>query len=212
MPRPRFHKLPAERQQLILQTAAQAFATHGFDASLNQIVEGAGMSKGSVYYYFDDKADLFATVLRDTWDRLFPMEDIDISSLDAESFWPAIRDWYVQTVEGMQEIPWIVGLGRAAYSLPEEVLEGTVFGHQLAQLRDLGANLIEHGQKLGAVRTDLPSGLLLTMLAAAGMASDRWMVDHWEELGDQAMAQVIIDLFAFFQEMLSPPCAEVRHG
>jgi len=213
MPRPRFHKLPSDRQQRILQAAAQAFAALGFEkASLNQIVEGSGISKGSVYYYFDDKTDLFATVLRDLWDRLFVIPDLDVTALDKESFWPTIERLYIQVLESMEKIPWIVGLGKAAYALPEDVLTGTVFGKQFAQLKALASALIERGQRLGVVRSDLPPSLLLTLLAGAGMASDRWMVDHWEELGTEEMTRVSLRLFGVFRQLMAPPCTEDPHG
>ena len=64
MPRPRFEKLPVEKQEQILEAAAKEFTAHGYDgASLNRILEEAGISKGAAYYYFDDKADLYATKL-----------------------------------------------------------------------------------------------------------------------------------------------------
>ena len=56
MPRPRFEKLSAEKREQILETAAKAFAAHGYDgASLNQILADADISKGAAYYYFDNK-------------------------------------------------------------------------------------------------------------------------------------------------------------
>ena len=65
MPRPRFAKLDPAKKEAILTAALEAFASHGFDgASYNQIIEKAGISKGAMYYYFDDKEDLFATVVR----------------------------------------------------------------------------------------------------------------------------------------------------
>ncbi len=61
MVRPRFAKLAPEQQQRILQAAIDEFSAHGFhDASLNQVIEAAGISKGSLYYYFDGKDDLIA--------------------------------------------------------------------------------------------------------------------------------------------------------
>ena len=60
MVRPRFAKLPAHQRQAIVQAALDEFATHGFhDASLNRVIEAAGISKGSMYYYFDGKEDLY---------------------------------------------------------------------------------------------------------------------------------------------------------
>ena len=60
----RFDNLDAEKQERLFEAAADEFASHGFDgASLNRIIDRAGMSKGSLYYYFNDKNDLFATVI-----------------------------------------------------------------------------------------------------------------------------------------------------
>jgi AcrR family transcriptional regulator len=64
MSRPRFEKMDAERQKRLFESTAKEFAAHGFDgASLNLILEQSGMSKSSLYYYFDDKADLFTTMI-----------------------------------------------------------------------------------------------------------------------------------------------------
>ena len=64
MPRPRFQNAPAEKREAVLDAAANEFATHGYDnASVNRILLAAGFSKGSFYYYFDDKLDLAAAVL-----------------------------------------------------------------------------------------------------------------------------------------------------
>ena len=54
------------------RAALDEFAAHGFhDASLNRIIEAAGISKGSMYYYFDGKEDLFAHVTRIEFEHLF---------------------------------------------------------------------------------------------------------------------------------------------
>ncbi|HWH51574.1 MAG TPA: helix-turn-helix domain-containing protein, partial [Gemmatimonadaceae bacterium] len=72
MPRPRFHKLSPDQQQAILRAALDEFAAHGFGASsLNRIIDAAGISKGSLYYYFDDKEELYAHVARRELGRLF---------------------------------------------------------------------------------------------------------------------------------------------
>ena len=64
MARARFQKLSPEKQEAILAAAADEFAERGYGAaSLNRIIERAGSSKGSLYYYFDDKADLLRTVV-----------------------------------------------------------------------------------------------------------------------------------------------------
>jgi AcrR family transcriptional regulator len=47
----------------LLAAARRAFAERGFaDASMEQIAELAGVTRGPLYHFFDDKADLFRAV------------------------------------------------------------------------------------------------------------------------------------------------------
>lgn len=54
----------AETRDRILRAAATVFARHGFDgASLDQVADEAGFTKGAVYSNFTSKDDLFASLL-----------------------------------------------------------------------------------------------------------------------------------------------------
>lgn len=71
MPRPRFAKLEPAKRDRILDAAAVEFGELGFErSSYNRIIDRAGLSKGAMYYYFDDKEDLFRTVVGGVVDLL----------------------------------------------------------------------------------------------------------------------------------------------
>lgn len=60
MPKETFMKLPEDRRIKIFDASVSEFSSGNFDeASLNNIVKAAGISKGSMYQYFEDKLDLF---------------------------------------------------------------------------------------------------------------------------------------------------------
>lgn len=60
MPKPTFFNLPEEKRQRIVELATEEFAANLYHAaSLSRIVERAGIAKGSIYQYFDDKMDLY---------------------------------------------------------------------------------------------------------------------------------------------------------
>ena len=56
MPTRRYTNLDPETKSKLLEASIDEFAEKGYnDASLNAIIKAAGISKGSLYYYFEDK-------------------------------------------------------------------------------------------------------------------------------------------------------------
>ena len=113
MARNRFENLEPEKQEAILQAAGEEFAEKGFEAaSINRIIKRSGMSKGSVYYYFEDKADLFATTLERSIQRI--MEEIGWFSLEVlgpDEFWEALLELTHRTVAWARRNDWWMKLG-----------------------------------------------------------------------------------------------------
>lgn len=70
-----FRNLAPAKQERIMQEALWEFSQNGYaQGSLNSLVQRLGISKGSIYQYFGDKAGLFREVFkystRETLDRL----------------------------------------------------------------------------------------------------------------------------------------------
>ncbi len=64
-PRPRWQRRPAARPDEILDAAFAVFAEDGFArAKLDDVARRAGVSKGTLYLYFDSKETLFREMVR----------------------------------------------------------------------------------------------------------------------------------------------------
>ena len=60
----KFHSLETEKQERIINAALKEFARNGYDkASTNEIVKEAGISKGSLFNYFNNKKELYLFLL-----------------------------------------------------------------------------------------------------------------------------------------------------
>lgn len=58
-----FDQLPAVKQKRIIDASIKEFSGNGYgSASLNKVVKAAGISKGSLFYYFNNKSSLFLFV------------------------------------------------------------------------------------------------------------------------------------------------------
>lgn len=179
MPRPRFHKLPPDQQRAILRAALDEFATHGFSAaSLNRIIDAAGISKGSMYYYFDGKEELYAHVARVELGRLFesagpfPVP----SARDPDAFWSTLEDYYRRIMVALAASPklaalardWLVASGNPMLQQAQKEMEGALvpwFEQTLAG-----------GQRARAVRKDVPARLLIAVVFGMGQAMDAWLL------------------------------------
>lgn len=66
MPTDTFNKLPEEKKTKVILAAKKEFARASLkDASIKNIVEDAGIARGSFYQYFDSKEDLLQYLLKE---------------------------------------------------------------------------------------------------------------------------------------------------
>lgn len=208
MARPRFSNLDRETRHRILETAAVEFAKRGFEGvSLNQLIDQVGMSKGSFYYYFDDKEDLFTTVVDFAWKVVLPVEDFDLAAYDSNTFWPGLQSLMRQARARVRENPWLVGFTRLMYDPPESLSVRQALAQKFDEAREWQARLIRHGQELGTIRADLPAELLQVLLIGADEAGDRWFVQNWDDLDEDELERLFEEVFAIFRRMLEPPAA-----
>ena len=62
----KFQRRKEERPAEIMAAGLSIFANKGFAAArLEEVAEAAGVSKATIYLYFDSKADLFAAIVRE---------------------------------------------------------------------------------------------------------------------------------------------------
>ena len=206
MPFSRFARMPGEKRERLLISAAQEFALNGYEgASLNRILEVAQIGKSSAYYYFADKADLFATVAAWCVDRLqLALSAEVISELTAETFWSTITHAHRESLLRARQYPWLFGAARAALQLTSESLQqeylSDLAGHLMAGM----SALIQKGQALGLIRTDLPTGLLQAWFRAIDGTSDDWLLAHLDQVNEETIRQVSEQTMAAIQQALAP--------
>ncbi len=205
MSRRRFDNLDPERQQRLMDSAADEFGAYGYEAaSLNRILDQSGMGKSSLYYYFEDKADLFTTLIeRSIAFLLSEVGGFDPRRLTAETYWSELESLYRRTIAVMNRSVWYVKLGRMFYRLHGNPRESAPTGRMFQAARQWIGIIIERGQALGVVRSDLPTSLLIDAALGLGEALDRWAVAHWDELNEGERLEMASDQIDLFRRLLA---------
>ena len=151
----------------LIDAAIEEFSERGVEgASYNKIIERSGLSKGTVYYYFDNKDSLLYTVLGDICERF----ENAIGTLELpqtkEEYWVAAWEYHNRAIRFFFENP---SLSRIMF-----VLFGsdTRIDERLLAIHDRSTcfmkQLLLQGQKIGAVRSDLPVNTIQQLMHGAG--------------------------------------------
>ncbi|MBE2197225.1 MAG: TetR/AcrR family transcriptional regulator [Anaerolinea sp.] len=205
MPRPRFDKLPPEKRERILEAAAREFATCGYaQASLNHILETAGISKGAAYYYFDDKADVYLTAVRHYGHTVLAAIDLDVSTLTAANFWTAVADLYHQQFAAFADRPWVLGLLKTSGPNADALAADEQLAALMQEVGQMMAALLQQGQALGVVRADLPDELLAAVVTAVDDAHDRWLFGRATALTAAELQSAAAQISDLLRRLLTP--------
>ncbi len=203
MPLARYESIDESLKTRILDVSKQEFATHGYDgASYNKIIQKIGISKGSMYYYFENKEDLFITCFLDAFAHATGSFGFDYASFsfgdDEEAYWNSIKIISTKQWNDVLQHPLFMSLMRQLVSLGTD---HSIFRKLNAECEGLSEysdimSILEHGVKIGAVRDDVPLNVLIRM----NTEYEVWLMQEMQEerLNEQ---QVVDKFFEMFKQL-----------
>ena len=142
-----FSDLPAEKQQQILDAAAEVFSKEDYKrASTDDIAVRAGISKGLLFYYFKNKQSLYLYVadhLRSLVERQLKREQL----ANITDFFDMLDYGAAEKLRLFQRQPWILDLAlRLYYATDKEVASPLRrrFMEMLEEMWDIYFSHIDH--------------------------------------------------------------------
>jgi AcrR family transcriptional regulator len=206
MPRPPYQNLSDEKRARLHQAVAAEVLERGLsEASLNRILERAGFSKGVAYYYFEDRDDLLATVLREEIESATADVPFEVESFNAEDFWSRVEAYTTELSDPARWDPWLFAAARAIYDLPSERRRSGAMGDLWALTTEWVTQAIARGRELGVVRDDLPAELLVAITTAVGETMDQWFLRRFEDMPESERICLGRAGFDCFRRLLEKP-------
>ncbi len=220
VPKPTFFNLPEEKRQRLIDLAVEEFATHDYRvASVSRIVARAGIAKGSLYQYFDDKRDLFLYLLKVAVDqrRLDFLRDAQPAA-EGRGFFDMLRWMLSGSVQTARAHPQLSQFALRAYTadLPfaDEALEQ---GKSMA--RDYMRGLVERGIAQGELAAGLDPEVATAIIIAVmtefnavylkrlGVAPDTLTGNDLDIFETEAAHRLFDDFIAILERGLAAPRA-----
>lgn len=196
MPTARIEGLTTERFANILSVALDEFASVRYnDASFNRIIKNCQMAKGTMYYYFKSKEDLFLTIhkatLRD-FKKVTTLASQDPE--DAGSYWNHAEELLLEFYRTLYRKPAV-----SQFVTNFLTQESRREGHPaIATVNSIDAWLkafISRGQELGAIRADLPIEQLSVLAWGIWESCRSWLPSEDNKMQAIVHPDIILDIF-----------------
>lgn len=201
----RFQNVSPEKRSAILDAAATEIAEHGLSgASINRVIEAAGMSKSSFYHYFEGKDDLYGEVTRRALNELLAaMAPSRLPTRPAE-YWAMWETIYVGFHLRQLADPVLAALSWSAIQARADGTAHPALEVLVDQVRRWLTVLIEQEQALGAGRTDLPQDLLMDATYGMLEGGDRWFVSNWDWMEKDKTAEAAARIVSLLRNLTEP--------
>lgn len=176
--RARSRKLDEEKKRNLIEAAIEEIAANGIGgASYNRIIERSGLSKGAVYYYYENKESLYSVVLEEVERRfLLAVGKLKLPD-DGGDFWDVCGAYYERALKFAVSNMQLIEVARI---LVEPLrMDGVEAFEPLRRAGRWTRMAIRKGQEIGALRSDLPAEFLSGILHAVGVAMDSWFFDMY---------------------------------
>lgn len=162
MPKQTFFNLPEDKRQKIIDLAVEEFASRPYtSASLSNVVAKAGIAKGSMYQYFENKKDLFLYLM----DLAVQEKVAFINSYHfdpEEDFFILLEKLIMAGMRFYLEHP---HLGKLVANALEPYSEFQELSAQSKQMSlDYYQQMVKAAQQKGTIRKDLESRLIAHLL------------------------------------------------
>lgn len=190
--RPMRAKTP-DKHQRILDAAVTVFARKGFFLSkVSEIAKEAGVADGTIYLYFKNKDDLLVSIFEVKMQEVITrFREAIVEVEDARSRLKCLIEMHLAEFQAYPDLAAVFQVElRQSSRFMREYKKG-----ELKQYLDLIGEIVEQGQKEGAIRKDLPLGLVKRLIF--GTLDE--VVSTWVLAGRhyslETLAQPIVDLF-----------------
>ncbi len=165
MPKNTFFNLPQDKRNMIFQAAVDEFAARNFaQASINRIVENAGIAKGSFYQYFENKKDLFLYILEKIGEEKLAYLAPEMENAAQADFFNLLRGLYLGGIRFAAEYPQYAEIGRKLLASKGTPIFNEVMQQNAGASQAFFEELLQAAIRRGNIRPDIDTRLFAYMI------------------------------------------------
>jgi AcrR family transcriptional regulator len=200
MPKETFFNLPEEKRALICRVAIDEFATYPYArASINRIVAGSGIAKGSFYQYFENKQDLFLYLLQLVAEEKLGYLAPLLQNPERHDFFALLRELSRAGIQFALDNPQYAEITKKLLASKGSPIYEQVMGHNLPTGQEFFEAVLQDGIGRGEIRADIDVSMLAQMVTTLYALVVEYHLDHFDPEIDETMMETIDQFLDFLR-------------
>ncbi len=165
IPTQTFFNLDSEKKNRIIEAAMEEFSNHNFEhAKLSHIVKAAGIPRGSMYQYFEDKEDLYFHIFELVKQRKMEYMTDLLPNPDEKPFIVLFRELFTAGMRFSIENPRYVKMFTRLMDSKGEIYD-KLMRESMQYAIQFYINYIKEDQKKGLIRDDIDPEVFAKIVA-----------------------------------------------
>lgn len=208
--KPTFDNIPPEKRARVIDAATKEFAKKGYhDASISNIASKAGISVGAIYKYFENKQDLFLTIIDESISRVETLL-LGLAKAD-EDVMIKVEKILREIITVSREDGVLIKLYNSMTAINDKKLASQFATEMERVTAEIYTEAIREGQETGEIRKDIDPSVAafligdLFMSLQFSFASDYYAQRFKVYCGDDALEKdefVIREVLKFIKSAL----------
>lgn len=186
MPKDTFFNLNEEKKEKVMRSAISEFMRNGFEkGNIGDIAKNAGVAKGSMYQYFENKKELFLYSVQWATELLLKLYYKSIDARDTsinifDYLYQNSKDTWSQAREEREIVIFIQDVWLGKYSNLTD--ESTAYLLKISDEYTL--KLIQEGKANGSIRKDIDDNILVLYLTGVSIKIKEYIMNRARALGE----------------------------
>lgn len=210
MPKETFFNLNNEKQEKIMRAAINEFLNHGFEnGNIGEIAKTAGVAKGSMYQYFENKRELFLFSIK--WSIEFITKkyekflSIPTTKVNIFDYLYESSNTIVQQLKEERELVIFIQdifLGKYKSQMDDSM------EYMLKYSEEYTLQIIRHGKENGYIREDIDDQLLCLFVTGVSFKFKEYLMNKARTMGED----IIDEPFAAYEEVTKAMIELMKYG
>lgn len=210
MPKDTFLNLSTEKQEKVMRSAISEFLMHGFEkGKIGNIAKNAGVAKGSMYQYFENKRELFLFSVQWSMKLLMKKSKKYITLQDKQMdifdfLYKNSKDSWLQMREEREIVIFMQNVVLGKYnSFVDESMD------YITKLSDeYLLNLIRDGKENGSIRKDIDDNILSLFITGVSFKIKEYLMNKARSLGED----IVDEEFEVFEKEITALIELLKNG